>query len=552
MLRKLSIRNYAIIDQLSLTFSDQLTVITGETGAGKSIAIEALSLVLGERADASVLFDKDRKCVVEATFENLSPELRIFFDEHDLDFNEQLILRREVLAAGKSRAFINDTPVNLLVMKSLGDQLVDMHNQHESHELSTTQFQITLLDSLARQQLLTEQYHSRFLSYREMLNKLVLMRDHHHRETQELDYLAFQFNELSNASLKAEEQELLELELRQLEHTEEIKRIFSAANNLMRNDEIALDQQLKGVISLLHTAKKYLPQTEELTKRLESARIELDDIADELESRQSALSADPDRLLEINQRLDVIYRLQKKHQVSSVADLMQLTSDLDAKIQAISLHTGEMEILEKELALEKAALLALALEISAGRKKQIPVVMQEVTKMLKHVGMPHAAIVIEQEVQDQEALGAYGIDRFRLLFASNKGSEPEEIRKVASGGERSRLMLCIKSLIASSSSLPTLIFDEIDTGISGETAVKVSTILKELATRHQVICITHLPQIAARGDMHYFVYKETSNSRTFTRIRQLNDQEKIKAIAQMISGEKITPAAIESARELLN
>ncbi|MGB3076796.1 MAG: AAA family ATPase, partial [Chitinophagales bacterium] len=376
MLRKLSIRNYVIIEQLELLFSDQLTVITGETGAGKSIAIEALSLILGERADASALFDKEKKCVVEATFESLSPDLKIFFDENDLDFEKQLILRREVLAAGKSRAFINDTPVNLSVMKSLGDQLVDMHNQHESHELNTTQFQITILDSLAKQESATQEFRMRFLAYQENLKRSNHLRDHHQRETQELDYLSFQLKELANATLKDNEQEPAEQELKQLEHAEEIKKLFAAAYNLLQETDTAIKYQLKEVISLLSSAKKYFPQTEVLISRLESARIELDDISDEIASSQSILNVDPERLQEITQRLDVIYRLEKKHRVHSVAELLRIASELEVRIQAISIHTDELESLEKKLAVDKKELLAFALLLSNERNKQMPVVMQ--------------------------------------------------------------------------------------------------------------------------------------------------------------------------------
>ncbi len=552
MLRKLAIRNYAIIDYLELSFSDKLTVVTGETGAGKSIAIEALSLVLGARADASILFEKEKKCVVEATFDTLSPELRIFFTANDLDFEENLILRREILPAGKSRAFINDTPVNLVLMKALGDQLVDMHNQHESQELSTASFQITLLDSLAKQESAARQFRAQFLSYQESLSRAAHLRSQHQRETQELDYLTFQLNELTNAVLKPGEQETAELELKQLEHAEEIKKHFAAAYQLLQESEVAVTYQLKEVSTLLHTAKKFFPQTEMLLTRLESARIELDDIADELEKQQASLTIDPERVQEINHRLDLIYRLQKKHHADSIKALLDIADGLDAKIQAISIRTDELDQLEKKLAMAKEELLLTARKLSAERQKQVPIVIQSVNKMLKSVGMPHAAIKIEHTTAANDEWNASGIDRFRFLFAANKGSEFAEIRKVASGGELSRLMLCIKSLIAASASLPTLIFDEIDTGISGETAMKVSSILKQLSAHHQVICITHLPQIAAKGDLHYFVFKETSNARTFTRIRNLDPEEKIRAIAQMISGEKVTPAALESARELLN
>lgn len=552
MLRKLSIRNYAIIDHLELFFSEKLTVITGETGAGKSIAIEALSLVLGERADAAVLFEKEKKCIVEATFDGLSTDLATFFEEHDLDFEEQLILRREVSSAGKSRAFINDTPVNLSLMKLLGDQLVDMHNQHESQELSTSLFQLTLLDSLARQETAARQFRTRFFSYQEDVNRRNELQEQHLREVQELDYLSFQLAELSNAALKENEQESLEQDLKQLEHAEEIKKNFSAAYNLMMDSEYAVKHQLKEIMMLLNGIKKFYPGADALVQRLESARIELEDVADEIENQQQELNVDSERLEEINQRLDLIYRLEKKHRVNTVEALLQIANELETKIKSISIHTNDLENLESKIIGQKKELLLVAQKISASRKKQIPVVTQTVNKMLKSVGMPHAEIKIESELLPNDEMNFSGIDRFRFLFASNKGSEFQEIRKVASGGELSRLMLCIKSLIAASTSLPTLIFDEIDTGISGETAMKVSAILKQLSNHHQVICITHLPQIAAKGDMHHFVYKETAGSRTFTRVRQLDQQEKIKAIAQMISGEKVTPAALESARELLN
>lgn len=552
MLRKLSVRNYAIIDFIELSFAEKLTVITGETGAGKSIAIEALSLVLGGRADSTVLFDKGKKCVVEAIFDALSPALESFFIENDLDFEAQLILRRELLTGGKSRAFINDTPVNLSLMKSLGDQLVDMHNQHEAQELSTSRFQITLLDSLAGHEALAMQFRQRFVAYQEGMKKTALLREQHQREMQELDYLTFQLDELGNAALKDGEQETAEQELKQLEHAEEIKKAFSIAHALLDETEAAVKFQLKEILTQLNSIKKYFPESDSFINRVESCRIELEDIAHELENTESSINTDHDRLQEINQRLDVIYRLQKKHRLNSIADLLQLSESLDKRIQSISTQTDAIEKLEQELAAEKNHLLTIAHQLSKQRVQQIPVVTQSVNKMLKSVGMPHAAVQINHQPLGSDEMNMNGIDQFRFLFASNKGSEMQEIKKVASGGELSRLMLCFKSLVAASTALPTLIFDEIDSGISGETAMKVSAILKKLSTQHQVICITHLPQIAAKGDLHYFVYKENSADRTFTRARALDEQEKITTIAKMISGEKVTPAALESARELLN
>ncbi|MBA2422551.1 MAG: DNA repair protein RecN [Chitinophagales bacterium] len=550
MLRKLSISNYAIIENLELEFSDKLTVITGETGAGKSIAIESLSLVLGERADASVLYDKQKKCIVEAYFDKIGDDVKQYLKLNDLDLEEQLILRRELSSAGKSRAFINDTPVTLFVMKSLGNLLVDTHNQLQSQELTTMHFQLALLDSLAKHEEEVAQFRIRFKSYIENGNRRDALREQHMREVKELDYLNFQYSELAGVSLVDREDEILEQEQKLLEHTEEIKKNLSNAIELMSDSEFSIKHQLKQVIGLLNGAKKYYERAEELILRLESARIELGDIEDEIQSRQQELTPEPDRLDQIHARLNIIYKLQKKHHAGTIAELLEILRNLEASIQSISFHHVDLEDLEEKIRLEQKELIAIAKKISSNRTKQIPVITQSVNRMLKAVGMPHAEIKIEHE--SSEEMNAYGMDYLRFLFSSNKGSAFQEIRKIASGGELSRLMLCLKSLIASSSSLPTLIFDEIDTGISGETAMKVSTIIKELSTKHQVICITHLPHIAAKGDMHYFVYKETIKGKTHTNIRCLDKQEKIRAIAQMISGEKITAAALQNAAELLN
>ena len=552
MLRKLTIQNYAIIDRLELSFSGKLTVITGETGAGKSIVMEALSLVLGERADINVLFDKAKKCVVEAEFDVHDLDLKNFFEENDLDRDDMLMLRREISAAGKSRAFINDTPVNLSVMKSLGDHLVDMHQQQESQEISTTQFQLSLLDSLAQQEQEVRDYRNQFQTYQQQVLRGQQLSEQHLKETQELDYLNFQLGELSNASLKENEQESLEQEQQQLEHAEEIQRSFSQAVLLLRESEDSVTLRLRDIANSLSSVKKFLPTAEEIVKRIESTRIELEDIASETEGQQHAISADPERLQEIQQRLDLIFRLQKKHRVNDVASLMRIAEEFLEKINSISIRTEELEELAAKNSEQKKNLVETATKISSSRKKQTSKVVQSINGMLKDVGMPHAQIKIDHQGLEETEISMNGLDRFQFLFSSNKGSDFQEIKKIASGGELSRLMLSFKSLIAFSTSLPTMIFDEIDSGISGETAMKVSRILKKLSTGHQVICITHLPQLAAKGDMHYFVYKEISNGRTYTRVRALSDEEKIRAIAQMIGGEKATAAALESARELLN
>ncbi|MEO5673714.1 MAG: DNA repair protein RecN [Chitinophagales bacterium] len=552
MLLRLTISNYAIIEQLELSFSENLTVITGETGAGKSIVMEALSLVLGERADTAVLFDKAKKCVVEAEFSNHDLDLKVFLQENDLELDEMIVLRREISPAGKSRAFINDTPVNLPVMKMLGDSLVDMHQQHESKEISTSQFQLSLLDSLAQHESGVKAYRKSFIQYQIAIARWSELNGQNHREMQELDYLNFQLNELSDAALNTDEQEILEQEQHQLEHAEEIQKIFSQVILQLKDSEEAVTIRLREVVHSLGGVKKFLPALEEILKRIESTRIELDDINSEIENQQQAISADPHRLQQIQQRLDLIFRLQKKHRVNDVKSLIQIASDIEGKINSINIQTEELENLGQKNILQKKQLTEAAKKISSARLKQSPNVIQAINSMLKEVGMPHAQITIEHSALKDDELNANGMDHFQFLFASNQGSEFQEIKKIASGGELSRLMLCFKSLIAASTSLPTLIFDEIDSGISGETAMKVSRILKKLSSEHQVICITHLPQLAARGNVHYFVYKETSDNRTYTRVRSLSEEEKIKAVAQMIGGEKVTAAAIESAKELLN
>ncbi|MBA3647612.1 MAG: DNA repair protein RecN [Chitinophagales bacterium] len=552
MLLKLLIQNYAIIERLELFFSEELSVITGETGAGKSIVMEALSLVLGERADQSVLFDREKKCVVEGYFDASRLNLSGFFKQYDLDEDARLIFRREVSASGKSRAFINDTPVNLSVMKELGDQLVDMHSQHQSQELNSSLFPLLLLDSLSKQGDAVKNFTRLFQDYQAHLRRWKELDEQNIRENKELDYLNFQLKEFSSVSLKVDDQVLLEEEQKQLEHAEEIKQQFSSASQLLADREISIIKQLKDVSSLLNSIKKYSAQADQLLDRLDSCRIELDDIASELDERQMELQMDPVRLKEIQQRLDSIYRLEKKHHVNSVSDLLEIANNLRTKIESIHLQTEELKSLELKITSEKKHLIEVSQKISAARLKEVTRVEQTVNSMLKEVGMPHAQIKINHRMLSENQMTSLGLDHFQFLFASNKGSEFHEIRKIASGGELSRLMLCFKSLIAASTSLPTLIFDEIDSGISGETAMKVSRILKQLSSKHQVICITHLPQLAAKGNMHYFIYKELLEGRTYTRVKELNAQEKVKAIAQMISGEKVTAAALESAKELLN
>jgi DNA repair protein RecN (Recombination protein N) len=552
MLRRLFISNYAIIDHLELTFAQRLTVLTGETGAGKSILIEALSLVLGERADTDVLYDKNKKCIVEAAFHVDRKQFQRFFDENNLDAEEEITLHREISPAGKSRAFINDTPVNLSQLKSLGDLLVDMHIQHETRELITASFQLALLDSLAGQTEQVRDFEKQYQSHATDLKRWEELKLQVKHDEEELDYLRFQTDELSETNLVDGEQQPLEMQLQQLEHAEEIKRLSAEIFLILKEAEPSILSQLQSMIQSFKSLGKMASGFDDLLQRVESSRIDLEDISDELEKRTAGLEVNGEQHEEIQQRLDLIYRLQKKHHVDSIASLLEVLNDLQEKSRRISVDREELELLEKKTGIVRQQLLSQAENFSAARRQQIPLIENRVNGMLDDVGMPNASIRIEHEFLPAHAINLTGVDRFRFLFSANKGSEFLDIKKVASGGELSRLMLCFKSLVAASAQLPTIIFDEIDSGISGETALKVSGLLRQLSTKHQVICITHLPQIAAKGYVHYFIFKETDRHRTYTRVKRLNEDEKIASIAKMISGEKVTAASIASAKELLN
>ncbi len=552
MLQRLHINNYAIIDEIELHFSENLTVITGETGAGKSILVGALWLILGERADTSVLYDKEKKCVVEGDFNIHNYHLQDFFKQHDLDYNEHTTLRREINLAGKSRAFINDTPVSLSLLRELGKELVDVHSQFETLELDTTDFQFTVVDTLANQQKTVADYQSKYKTYKAHLAELEQLREAQIKASQEHDFIKFQLNELNEAELIAEEQSFLDQQLQELNHAEEIKHVLTQAEQLLSESGESALIKIKEALQALNRISKFSLSVQTLHERLNSVRIELDDISDELEKLNETIVYDPDKIAGITQRLDLIYRLQKKHRVNSNDELLQLKSDFEAKLQNIKLGDERLNQLELLVTNEFSGLKELATTLSKARKRQIPQIEKSVTALLADAGMPFAQLKINQFALSENTLNNYGADGIEFLFASNKGSAFHSIGKVASGGELSRLMLCIKSLIASSAALPTIIFDEIDSGISGETAVKVSKLLKQLAANHQVICITHLAQLAARGHTHYFVYKENDKRRTFTRVKLLEGEVRIKAIASMLSGEKISEAAIENARELVN
>lgn len=549
MLQRLSIKNYAIIENLEMKFSDKLTIITGETGAGKSILLGALSLILGERAESNVLFDKEQKCFVEGSFEVHNYHLQNFFKENELDYEEQTIIRREITPNGKSRAFINDTPVNLEVLRELCSQLVDLHSQHEMLELNTAIFQMKVIDSFAKNEKLLSDYQTKFKIYQAHLFQLENLREQNNKATAELDYLQFQFNELSEANFQQNEQEQLEQELATLTNAEEIKKALISAINILNENENSVNTQLREINSSLNSVKKFNPMLAALCERLQSSVIELSDVVKEFEKLESSTIYDETRINEITERVDLIYRLEKKHNVQTTTELMEIRNNLEKKISSITNLSEEIEQLQKQISEEKNELMKVAVKISENRKKTICPFEKQANSLLKEVGMPFAQLKVKQEIQNE--LNQFGIDKILFLFSSNKGTDFQEIKKVASGGELSRLLLCIKSLVANSTALPSLIFDEIDTGVSGEVAFKVGNILEELSQAHQVISITHLPQIARKGEFHYLVFKQAEEKRTATKVKLLNEKERVVEIAKMIGGEKPSDAALKSARELI-
>lgn len=565
MLQKLSISNYALIDNLEIGFDKGLNILTGETGAGKSIILGALSLILGQRAESRYFFNQQKKCVIEGTFKIDDFHLKAFFEENDLDHETETVLRREISADGKSRAFVNDTPVNLAMLKQLGEKLIDIHSQHATLEINDPDFQLMVVDSVAGHEGLLAEYKAKYRAYKKDTTRLQQLIADSAKAKADLDYYQFQFDELEKANLVADEQGALEQELYTLNNAEEIKRSLSGACFLMQDSETASLIQLREASHHLSSLEKFSTQIEELNERLKSTLIELKDIAAEIETLEQHTHISEARANEISERLSLIYNLQKKHRVSSNADLLQLQDELSAKIQQAIFGDEAIEKLQKHLTLQMQELEKLAAQLSVNRTKAIPDIEKQVIQSLAGMGMGGAILKIGQAPQSAKeitmtagnkflsgGLGDTGVDHIRFLFSANKGHNLAEMSKVASGGELSRLMLAIKSLIARYTALPTIIFDEIDTGVSGEVANKVGQIMESLAKNLQVITITHLPQIASKGSSHYFVYKDDEGAATYTRIKQLDEQERILEIAKMLSGDKPGESALQNARELLS
>jgi len=549
MLQKLLIQNYAIIDELEIEFSLLLNGITGETGAGKSIIVGALGLILGERADSTVLQDKERKCVVEGIFKGEKKNaVRQFLRENDLDIDEELVIRREISANGKSRAFINDTPVNLSQLKELSSLLVDLHQQFDTLELGESVFQRQVLDGLANHGETVAAYRQLYFSWQQKTREYEQLKEQKLQFDKEYDYNLFQFNELEEAGLKPGELEEIEQELKLQENAEGIKSALAKIDFELQESENPVVQQLKILANQLHAYITSHPGLSVLEQRLLSAQIELQDIAREVETIGSQISYDPEKAEELNERLSSGYKLLKKHGVQTTDELLAIQQDLEAKLQAVLNSEAAIQQKEKEAGALRKEAVESARRITAGRLKQIRPFEDKVNHLLARVGMPNAKLKVDMIPAE---LNEWGADSVHFLFDANKSGRFLPIGKVASGGELSRLMLCIKSLVAASIDLPTLIFDEIDSGISGEAARQVGIIMKELAADRQLITITHQPQIASRADAHYFVFKEIVKDRVKTSIRRLSTEERITAIAKMLSGEKPTAAAMENAREMV-
>jgi len=550
LLQKLSIQNYAIIDELEIDFSGKLNIITGETGAGKSIIVGALGLILGERADSTALVNKEKKCIVEGNFNaEKRKEIKKFLKENDLDVEELLVLRREIAVNGKSRAFINDTPVNLDQLRELSSILVDLHQQFDSLQVGETDFQRQVLDALAGHFVLLEEYQNKFHQWQGSKKELTTLQQQKQDFDKEADYNQFQFDELDQTGFRENELEELDAELKLLNNSEGIKAALSKVYVELKESEAPVVQQLKILANQLQSFSSLHPGIPSLIARLQSAQVELQDVAEETDRISSHVNYDPKKIQQIDERLSIGYKLLKKHGVKTTNELLEIKKQLEEKLQAVL--NIDKAIHQKQRETERLFVDAkqLATKISGARQKQIKPLEEKVNNLLAQVGMPNARLKVK--VEDKVELNSYGVDDIEFLFDANKSGQYQPVRKVASGGELSRLMLCIKSLVAQSIDLPTLIFDEIDTGISGEAARQVGMIMKTLASRRQVICITHQPQLAGKADAHFFVYKHIVKDSVKTNIRQLTTEERITAIAKMLSGEKPTAAAMENAREMV-
>ena len=550
MLVSISIKNYALINELHIDFSSGLSIITGETGAGKSILLGALGLVLGNRADSSSLKNTTTKCVVEAIISIDTYNLQDFFETEDIDYESNTILRREILPSGKSRAFVNDTPVTLLVLTALRARLIDIHSQHQTLQVSDQQFQFQLMDAVANNESKLASYKSGLASYTKEKKRLEEIQLAQREASLQYDYNSHLYNELLEAKLLEDEQELLEEKLDKINNVEEIKQNLSEALQLTTDENIGIQNLLFSLEQKLAKIASYSGEYQELLDRISSVKIESDDIIGEIETAYESVDFNPSEAEQLNDRLQLIYNLQKKHYVNTISELLTIQSELFKKVNTV--ENAEQSLLDQETIVKGIAnkLDAVALKISDARSKIILKLSKQLADILADLGMPHARFQIKNTLSENYYKN--GKDSLEFLFSANKGGQYGELKKVASGGELSRVMLAIKKILSENSQLPTIIFDEIDSGVSGEISNKMAHIMSQMSQKMQVITITHLPQIAAKGNQHYKVYKDEVNNITTTNLKQLSEDERIVEIAEMLSGKNISDSALTHAKELLN
>ena len=550
MLKSLFIRNFVLIDSLDIKFNQGFSVITGETGAGKSIILGALSLVLGQRADGKSIKNGSEKCVIEAVFDVSKYKLEEFFMIKDLEYDAKVcILRRELYTSGKSRAFINDSPVSLTILKELGARLIDIHSQHQNLLLGDTRFQLKVIDVMAENEILLILYRKEYNRYQFLKKELTELTEKARQTKQEEDYVRFQLEQLVEANLSIGEQEDLEQELETLSHAEEIKGSLYKVTQLLNGEEQGAVQLIKEALSTADNLERYYPKAKEISERLRSAYIDLNDLASEAELWKEDIEFNPERLDWVNERLNTFYTLEQKHRVSTIEELITLQNQYEEQLKEIDSFDEQIENLKEQVEISYQELLQQATVLSEQRKIASKAIASQLVEKIIPLGMPNTRFSIDFVSRSEP--GIDGMDEIQFMFSANKSAELQPVAQTASGGEISRLMLCIKAMIAGFTALPTIIFDEVDTGVSGDIADKMGDIMQDLGTKMQVFTITHLPQIAAKGKEHYFVYKEDTDEQTTTHIKLLNKDERIKEIARMLSGSTLTEASIANAKDLL-
>ncbi len=548
MLSHLLIRNYALIEHLEISPDAHFNIVTGETGAGKSIMLGAIGLLLGNRADVKTLYNEDEKCIIEGTFDISGFYIQNIFESEELDFEKTCLVRREIAPSGKSRAFINDTPVTLETLRKISGQLMDIHSQHDSILLGSNEYQLQIIDTYAQSHDKVTEYREKYRTYKKLLEAYQQLNEEAEKNKKEFDYNSFQLDELIKAKIDPNEQELLEQELNILEHAEEVKLKLKTSLQILNDSEFSALSTLQNTINTLHPIASYSPEYQHYKDRIQTCLLELKDLARDIETEEDKIELDSNKINDIQQRLNILYKLQQKHAVKTNGELLEIQAILEEKVGKVLNLSENLSAAKERVDKAFESALKIAEELSKARQKILGEIEKRIVALLFELGMPNATLKIQHSVIDA---GNDGIDQINFLFSANKGITPRQLKDVASGGEFSRLMLAIKYVLGDKRSLPTIIFDEIDTGISGEVAVKMGKMMREMAQNIQVIAITHLHQIAGRGSKHFFVYKDNRSEKTVSKIKTLSQDERIVEIAKMIGGESPSESAIHSAIEIL-